>query len=693
MSEFEEPMLSKKEDDLIFSKEQVTYLRDEFERQRRWVNLLSTREKVALEELEQTHSSVSYRFGRFVTWLPRKIIKLLSSNSKSKIVYFVNEEDEQKERDLFPSSLLITPELLPTSNSKRKVEHLVEEVLIAIKRGNLSVNGSRDMFSEGSFTMNDEQQLESAQIILNHILNVKEYSPSVKNVYVGVLRALSQRNSHSSIIFGDQFQNIIQDKRALRTLVQSHGKCGNFSLTLDYLSRMPRSAWRSEQENRFRAANRILKNNLRIKTPKIDKISPKKDSILYHASQSMPHTSSGYAIRTHGLVSALKSKGMNIETLLRYGYPLDRHDFEETQINPFEIIENVRYNFSHTNKSDTSLINYQEIYSFNKLEKYLRRAISSVYTNAKRTRPMIIHSASNFVVGLAGAKAAKELGIPSIYEIRGFWHLTQSTKKQGYEGSDHYNLTEQLEFETAKISDYVFTITQALKDILVENGISEDKISVLPNAVDPEKFKIHAKDKSLEKELQFEKKVVIGYIGSFVNYEGLDLLLEACSILYKKLGDCFRLMLVGDGEMIHSLRKSVRFLQLEDIVKFTGRVKHDQVNRYYSLIDIAPLPRKGLRVCELVTPLKPFEAMASGKVLITSNVEALAEIVDDGVTGFVFEKDNAEDLAEKLELVITNESLRREIGQKAHDWVKETHSWEVVSQHVVEVYQKLMEGK
>ena len=108
--------------------------------------------------------------------------------------------------------------------------------------------------------------------------------------------------------------------------------------------------------------------------------------------------------------------------------------------------------FSHTDRGEKSLINYQEVYNFNQIEEYQNKAISSIISQAKNIRPEIIHSASNFVVGMAGAKAAKALGIPSIYEIRGFWHLTQSTKRQGYEGSDHYNLTERLEIETAKAS-------------------------------------------------------------------------------------------------------------------------------------------------------------------------------------------------------------------------------------------------
>lgn len=685
-------MLSNDEDRIHFSKKQVEYLSEEFERQRRWINLLSTREKSALEELEETQNSVSYRVGRVLTWLPRKLLKLLSSGNKKSIVYFVKENEEQRVEELFPSSLLITPELLPTSDSVRKIDYVVEEFLIAIKRGVLSVTQARDMFTESCFSLSTEDQVETANIIMNHILQVKEYSPSVKNVYIGILRSLALSNSLSAITFGESFQSRVNDQRALRTLIQAHSKCGNFTKPLEYLRKMPKDNWRNEQEKKFRSANRILQKGLNVKIPRVKKIISKDNSVIYHASQSMPHTTSGYAIRTHGLVSSLLKHEVDVNTILRYGYPLDRNDFSEDRIKSTATVDNVSYHFSHTERKDRSLINYQEIYNFNSLEKYLRRSISTMINYSTEFKPRIIHSASNFVVGIAGAKAAKELGIKSIYEIRGFWHLTQSTKRLGYENSDHYNLSEQLEIEAAKMSDHVFTITSALKEILIEEGIEADKITVLPNAVDPDKFTIMEKDESLEKRLDFKGKVVIGYIGSFVKYEGLDILLEACSLLYKKVGDIFRLLLVGDGDMMHALRDATRFLQLEDIVTFTGRVSHDEVNKYYSLIDIAPLPRKGLRVCELVSPLKPFEAMASGKVLITSSVKALAEIIEEGKTGLVFEKDNAEQLAERLESVIVDEKLRKDIGKNARKWVVENHSWDLIAKRVTDVYDKLRES-
>ena len=145
-----EPQKNLHSDSLSFSSEQVEYLRDEFERQRRWVNLLSTRERAALEELERTQNSLSYRIGRFLTWVPRKIEKMLKSR-KSKIVYFVHKDEETKQEELFPSALLITPELLPTSSSSRKADSLIEEILIAVRRGSLSVNSDTRYIFRGFF--------------------------------------------------------------------------------------------------------------------------------------------------------------------------------------------------------------------------------------------------------------------------------------------------------------------------------------------------------------------------------------------------------------------------------------------------------------------------------------------------------------------------------------------------------------
>ena len=228
MSEVNNPLSDMTEgESLTFSAEQIEYLREEFERQRRWVNLLSTREKTALEELERTQNSLSYRVGRFLTWFPRKIEKMLKSRNK-KIVYFVQEDEETKEEELFPSTLLITPELLPTSSASRKADSLIEEILIAVRRGSVSVNAIRDTFSEGSFSMSKEEQTKASFVIMDHMLSSSQYGPSVKNVFVGILRSMSNSNFGGALSFGENYIDKISDERGIRTLIQLHGKSWKF---------------------------------------------------------------------------------------------------------------------------------------------------------------------------------------------------------------------------------------------------------------------------------------------------------------------------------------------------------------------------------------------------------------------------------------------------------------------------------
>ena len=688
-----ESLTSIEDESLQFSPAQIEYLKTEFERQRRWIGTLSAREKSALDELEAISTSISYRLGRTLTWPLRKIQKSLFGK-KAKIHHFVEEQSAGSETsELFASSLLITPDLLPESGHQQKPDLLVEEILLAVRRHSPSVNATRDLILDGSFGIPDVELLDALNRVMNHMLLVGEYRPSIRNVFVASTRALSQRNDSLAIDYGEKWADKVEDSRAYRTLIQLHGRNGNFSKPMELLKRMPRDEWRREQTKRFNTASRLLNSGLKCNYPTKKKIQSNDKSIFYHAAQSMPHSTSGYSIRTHGLVSAVRKSGWDIKVHLRHGYPLDRNDFSGSSVQDQENIDGTTYLFNPTSSTSSNLIPYTEVFNFGSLEKYQENAVRAIMKKSEETKPAIIHSASNFVVGLAGAEAAKRLGIPSIYEIRGFWHLTQATKRLGYEKSDHYTLSEQFEIEAAKNSDYVFTITNALKQILIENGIEENKISVLPNAVDPERFDVIERDKELEEQLGFENKIVIGYIGSFVEYEGIDLLLEATSQLKRELGDVFRVLLVGDGSMHEKLWRMSRFLAVDDIVTFTGRVAYEEVDRYYSLIDIVPLPRLGLRVCELVSPLKPFEAMATGKVLITSDVEALSEIIDDGVTGLLHRKDDSSHLADKLKEAITDSELRENLGKQAREWVSETHSWDVISTRLTEIYDKLLEDK
>ncbi|HIF49909.1 MAG TPA: glycosyltransferase [Cytophagales bacterium] len=197
------------------------------------------------------------------------------------------------------------------------------------------------------------------------------------------------------------------------------------------------------------------------------------------------------------------------------------------------------------------------------------------------------------------------------------------------------------------------------------------------------------RDKELEDSLELYEKVVLGYIGSFVEYEGLDILLQAVAKIRNEVGEYFRVILVGDGLVFDELVEMSRFLGINDIVTFTGRVPHDDVQGYYSLIDITAFPRKGKRVCELVSPLKPFEAMAMKKAVIASDVQALAEIIEDGKTGLLHKKDDVDSLAECIKKLVLDDKLRNELASEGRKWVEEHRTWDAVTKFVAEKYNEL----
>tara|TARA_B110001452_G_C15127340_1_gene392866 strand:+ start:146 stop:838 length:693 start_codon:yes stop_codon:yes gene_type:complete len=227
-----------------------------------------------------------------------------------------------------------------------------------------------------------------------------------------------------------------------------------------------------------------------------------------------------------------------------------------------------------------------------------------------------------------------------------------------------------------------------MKNELVTRGIQPEKITIIQNGVDTEVFSPLDPNERLLDSLNLHKKFLIGYIGSIVDYEGLDILLEAMGLLRNKHPNIHALI-VGDGTEMENLISRVSYLNLQESVTFTGRVPHESVNDYYSIIDVMVFPRRGLPVTELVTPLKPFEAMAMGKCVICSDVNALKEFIINGNNGVLFEKDNVVDLAGKMDEVIRSNSAKK-IGIDAREWVLEHRDWSKISGDLKRLYERIM---
>jgi PEP-CTERM/exosortase A-associated glycosyltransferase len=288
----------------------------------------------------------------------------------------------------------------------------------------------------------------------------------------------------------------------------------------------------------------------------------------------------------------------------------------------------------------------------------------------------IVHAHSPALNGLAAARAAAKLELPFVYEIRAFWEDAAVGNGSGTEGSLKYRLTRALENHVVARADKVAVICEGLRSDLVARGFDAEKIFVSPNGVDMDMFgNPPPRDEVLAAELGLTGRDVIGYIGSFYDYEGLDDLIAAMAHLGGAAKDA-HLLLVGGGPLEKALRVQAEASPAADRIHFVGRVPHDEVERYYSLVDVLAYPRKRMRLTDLVTPLKPLEAMAQGRLVAASDVGGHRELIEDGVTGALFPADNPEGAAKAIDALFADKAMWPDRKAKARAFVEEERNWQ-----------------
>lgn len=400
--------------------------------------------------------------------------------------------------------------------------------------------------------------------------------------------------------------------------------------------------------------------------------------ILYLLHNSLPYNSAGYATRSHGIITGLREIGWNAVGVTRPGYPFDRPEakVDDDSVPATDIVAGVPYHRLSINRErmpKAPFADFQEIYT-----KRLVRL-------AKSEKAGLIHGASNYWNGISGVAAARQLGVPSVYEVRGLWEITRISREPEWHDTDEYRFMAEMEAEAARNADVVLALTRALKEELISRGVDGKKIVVTPNGVDPERFIPRAPNLALKQKLGLGAGLTVGYVGSILDYEGIDTLLESIALL-RDSGLEFNALIVGDGSFYQQALSLAQELGIADFVKFTGRVPHDEVEDYYSIIDICPLPRHGLPVCEMVSPLKPFEAMAMGKVIVGSNVDAIEEIIQPGVNGLLSIKDNSADLALRLEQLVRAPNEVYELGRSSREWVVKNRSWNSIAGIIDQAY-------
>ena len=396
--------------------------------------------------------------------------------------------------------------------------------------------------------------------------------------------------------------------------------------------------------------------------------------ILHVLDHSIP-LHSGYTFRTRAILEQQHKLGW--ETFHITGVKQG-----ETESNK-ELIDGLE--FYRTKQSGSFLYNLPVVNQYATILDLEKRLLEV----AIEIKPDILHAHSPSLNGMAALRVSKKLNIPVVYEIRAFWEDAAVDHGTTTEGSLRYRITKALETHVVKNADHVTVICDGLKQDLISRGISSEKITLIPNAIHPQNFKFDQKtDESLLEKLNLTEKTILGFIGSFYAYEGLDLVLNALAEIKNKIPN-IHLLLVGGGPQEDNLKQQVKNLNLENIVTFTGRVPHNEVQSYYNLVDILVYARHKMRLTDLVTPLKPLEAMAQGKMFIASDVGGHKELIEDGVNGTLFKAEDKGDLIAAIEKLINNKDGWQLIKDNGRKYVEDVRCWENSVANYKEIYERL----
>ncbi len=400
--------------------------------------------------------------------------------------------------------------------------------------------------------------------------------------------------------------------------------------------------------------------------------------IMHVLDHSIP-LHSGYTFRTRSILNQQRARGWETCHVTSAKQGICENAFEEVDGLGF-------YRTTPPNGFSSKLPVLNQLSLVNPLRDRMLEAIEI-------EKPDVLHAHSPALNGLAALKAAKKTGLPLVYEIRAFWEDAAVDHGTCKEGDLRYRLTRKMETFVVNRADAVTTICQGLRQDLLARDVPENKITVIPNAVNIEQFDlITSKNQQLQKEYNLQDKTVLGFLGSFYAYEGLDLLVESLPKIIESIPNVV-LLLVGGGPQENNLRNQIAQLGLEQHVIMPGRVPHNIVGDYYSLVDLLVYPRKPMRLTELVTPLKPLEAMAQGKIVLASDVGGHKELIEHNHNGWLFRSGDSEDLAKQVVNLFTDTSVQAEkfatVIKNGRHYVEQERNWQNSVANYSSIYEQL----
>lgn len=404
--------------------------------------------------------------------------------------------------------------------------------------------------------------------------------------------------------------------------------------------------------------------------------------ILHILETSIPDMA-GYTIRARAIVQHQRQLGLDPVVITSPFFPSRNPDVT------LEHYDGVRYH--RTNYISNPKVAHSKFSSYAMRAIMLSRYRKALLQIAQSECPDVLHAHSSYTNAYAAFPTARKLGLPLIYEVRTLWGESAVVEDGLRPDSLKHRLIWHLELGAMRHADIVVPIAQGIRDELNRRGIPSEKLEIIPNGVDSSRFTPTPRDEERVRSIDLAGCFIIGFIGSIRRLEGLSTLLEAYGICRARRNG-IGLVIVGDGPDKKALEAKALQLGLSGVV-FTGSVPHAEVPSWYSIMDLVVYPRMRAVINERVTPLKPLEVMALGKVCLGSDVGGLIELIRDGETGIIFRSENAMDLADAVMALMDDPKRMQYLGQTALEFVRREREWSAIVQRYRELYDRLVQQK
>lgn len=409
-------------------------------------------------------------------------------------------------------------------------------------------------------------------------------------------------------------------------------------------------------------------------------VDPRPGVVLHLLKESVPHRQTGFTTRSRYIVLAQRDAGLTPVVVTQPGFPRSAGIAGAAAM---EEVDGIRYHrldpggaYPAERPFDLALRDYS----------WLAARV------AREERPVVIHAASGprgCDAALVGLALGAHLGIPVVYEMRSFFEGTWSSNAEASEHAEYARRRWAAETRAMLAVDAVVTLSETMRREVIERGVAEDRAVVVANGVDVEFFAPRPRDPALAARLGLSGRAVFGYLGNLDHArEGQELLVEAAAHLRSR-GRAVACLIVGDGERRPQLEALAARRGVADAVVFTGQVPHDEVPALYAQFDVFVVPRRDDRAARFVTPLKPFEAMASGVPLVVSDLPALVEVAAPDERGLRFPADDVDGLVAVLERLLDDPALAARLGAAGRAWVTAERTWAGNGRRYRDLYSRL----